>query len=203
MIEPRNQETSAEPTPSKTAEGHGVSSSMGVGEAQRPGSKSTARSHTSVAREPGDLEGALASMVDEGQERESRSQKPCQHAFEESDASVIPEKSPNSRVTPEEAMEGRDAANGKLEQRNAFRSQARLDALTHLARVGERAAENKGERFANLLSHIKLPLLREAYERLRPNKKAAAGIDGQTWSEYGENLEARLQDLQERVHRGS
>jgi len=157
----------------------------------------------SVAREPGDLEGALASMVDEGQEREGKSQEPCQHAFEESDASEVPQKSQNSRVTPEEAMEGRDAANGKLDQRNASRTQDRHDALTHLARVGERAAENKGERFANLLSHIKLPLLREAYERLRPNKKAAAGIDGQTWSEYGENLEARLQDLQERVHRGS
>jgi RNA-directed DNA polymerase len=157
----------------------------------------------SVAREPGDLEGALASMVDAGQGREGNSRNPGQHAFEGSDTLVVPQKSLNSRVTPEEGMEGRGVANGKLGQRNASRTQDRQDALTHLARVGERAAKKRGERFGNLLSHIKLPLLREAYEKLRPNKKAAAGIDGQTWSEYGENLEARLLDLQERVHRGS
>lgn len=75
---------------------------MGEGEALRPGSKSSARTHKSVAREPGDLEGALTSMVDEGQGREGESRNPGQHAFEGSDALVVPEKSPNSRVTPEE-----------------------------------------------------------------------------------------------------
>jgi group II intron reverse transcriptase/maturase len=155
------------------------------------------------ARKPGDLEGALTSMVDDGREREGRSHHPRQHAFEESDALVVPKKSANSWVTPEESMEERSAANGNPSQRNTPRAQDRNDVLTHLARVGERAKKKKGERFGNLLSHIKLPLLREAYERLRPNKKAAAGIDGQTWGEYGENLDARLLDLQERVHRGS
>jgi group II intron reverse transcriptase/maturase len=142
-------------------------------------------------------------MVSPEQGREGASHNPGQYAFEESDALVVPQKSPNSRVTPEETMEGRGAANGKLAQRNAFRAQDRQDAPTPLERVGERAARNRGERFGNLLSHIKLPLLREAYEKLRPNKKAAAGVDGQTWSEYGENLDAHLLDLQERVHRGS
>jgi group II intron reverse transcriptase/maturase len=142
-------------------------------------------------------------MVGEGHEREGKRHTPRHHAPEESDALVVPEKSSNSWVTPEETMEGRSAANGKLAQRNASRTQDRQDALTHLERVGERAARSKGERFGNLLSHIKLPLLREAYEKLRPNKRAAAGVDGQTWSEYGENLDANLLDLQERVHRGS
>ena len=48
---------------------------------------------------------------------------------------------------------------------------------------------------------MKVPLLKEAYQRLR--KKAAAGVDGETWSSYGEQLETRLLDLQDRVHRGS
>jgi RNA-directed DNA polymerase len=69
-----------------------------------------------------------------------------------------------------------------------------------LDRIGERAKQEKGEPFTNLLSHIKLPLLEQAYLSLR--KRAAAGVDGETWSSYGENLDARLLDLQDRVHRG-
>jgi group II intron reverse transcriptase/maturase len=185
------------------AEGHGVSSFEGEGETLRAGSKSLARMHTSDAREPGDLGTAPTSMVDEGHEREGNSHNPRHHVLEESDALVVPKKSSNSRVTREEVTEGRSAANGNSHQGNTFRAQDREDVHTHLARVGERAKENKGERFGNLLSHIKVPLLREAYERLRPKKRAAAGVDGETWSEYGENLDARLLDLQERVHRGS
>jgi group II intron reverse transcriptase/maturase len=156
-----------------------------------------------VARKPGDLEGALTPMVGEGQRREGETPKPRKYAFEESDMLVVPQKAPNSRVTPEEELEGRGVANGKPEPRNAFRAQDRADALTCLARVGERAKKGTVKRFDNLLSHIKLPLLRAAYEKLRPNKRAAAGVDGVTWTEYGENLDAKLLDLQDRVHRGS
>jgi len=46
-----------------------------------------------------------------------------------------------------------------------------------------------------------VPLLKEAYQRLR--KDAAAGVDGQTWAEYGEKLDANLLDLQDRIQRGS
>lgn len=70
-----------------------------------------------------------------------------------------------------------------------------------MERIGQRAQQRKGERFNNLLSHIKVPLLKEAYSALR--KDAAPGVDGVTWSEYGEQLDARLLDLQDRVHRGS
>ncbi|WP_234023593.1 group II intron reverse transcriptase/maturase [Sorangium cellulosum] len=120
---------------------------------------------------------------------------------EESDACVVPRKSPNTWVTPVEEMEGRHAAEGKPAERNALRAQDRKGALTDLARVGERAARNKGERFVNLLSHVRVPLLKEAYLRLRKN--AAAGVDGETWKSYGEQLDARLSDLQDRIHRGA
>jgi group II intron reverse transcriptase/maturase len=119
----------------------------------------------------------------------------------ESDGPIVPKKSANSRVTPEESMEGRGEANGKLDQRNASRAQDRQDALTHLDRVGKRATKEKGTRFDNLLSYIKAPLLKEAYERLRED--AAPGVDGETWSSYGERLDARLLDLQDRIQRGS
>jgi len=65
-------------------------------------------------------------------------------------------------------MEGKRAANGKLALRNAPRAQDRQGALTALERVGQRAKQRTGERFENLLSHIKAPLLKEAYNRLRP-----------------------------------
>jgi RNA-directed DNA polymerase len=46
-----------------------------------------------------------------------------------------------------------------------------------------------------------VPLLKDAYQRLR--RDASTGVDGVTWAEYGEKLEERLADLQDRVHRGS
>ncbi len=42
--------------------------------------------------------------------------------------------------------------------------------------------------------------LREEYFALKRN--SAPGVDGQTWKQYGENLEANLQDLSSRLHRG-
>lgn len=192
-----------EPTLWEYADGHGgVPNNVDLESPLLPGSKNSASAHRSHAREPGDLEGADPSMVDGRHGREGRSHNP-QQSFEESDARTVPtcKKSANSWVTPEESMEGNRAANGTLAPRNAHRAQDRESALTGLERVGQRAKEKKGEQFTNLLSHIKVPLLKEAYECL--NKKAAPGVDGITWSEYGENLGARLLDLQDRVHRGS
>jgi group II intron reverse transcriptase/maturase len=74
-------------------------------------------------------------------------------------------------------------------------AQDRVSALTALERVGQRAKQGKGERFTNLLNHIRVPLLKEAYNRLR--KDAAPGVDGV------KTLDDRLGDLQDRVHRGS
>ena len=192
-----------EPTQSDHADGHGkVPNNVGLEPQLPPGSKSSARSHRSRAREPGDLEGAGTSMVDGRHRREGKSRNP-QQTFEESDARTVPtcKKSANSRVTPEESMEGKRAANGKLAPRNAPRAQDRQGALTVLERVGQRAKQRTGEQFENLLSHIKVPLLEEAYNRLK--KDAAPGVDGVTWRKYGENLDARLRDLQDRVQRGS
>ena len=75
-----------------------------------PESKSTARSHMSSAREPGDLDGARRVMVTPEQPREGIRRKPGRRASEESDALVVPKKSAKTRVTPVESMEGRGAA---------------------------------------------------------------------------------------------
>jgi len=173
-----------------------------------PGSeKSSARLQTLPAREPGDLEGASSLVVGGRQAREGEEPQsagvhaPKPQASEESDAGMVPKKSAKTWATPVESMEGRPAAKGKLAQRNAHRTLSRGSALTHLERVGERARKKTGEKFTNLLSHIRVPLLKEAYERLR--RRAAPGVDGETWSSYGVDLDARLLDLEARVHRGN
>ncbi len=161
----------------------------------------SARLHMPHARESGDLAEASPPVVGGRQSREGDEPQAVADAREESRALVVPKRPANSAVTPEERVEGRGAANGKLAEGNTLRAQDRASVLTHLARVGERAREQKKEQFSNLLSHIKEPLLREAYQRIA--KKASTGVDGVTWAQYGEHLDARLRDLQERVHRGS
>lgn len=194
---------SPEPTRSITAEGHGTpaenvgrgSGCSGRGHGVRHAIKSLMHGNRETSEEP-------SARVREGQGREGASRTP-QQCSEESDALVVPtcKKSTKTWVTPVESMEGRSAANEELVPRNTSRAQDRQDVLTHLERVGRRAEERKEERFNNLLSNIKAPLLKEAYQRLR--KDAASGVDGETWSTYGENLDARLLDLQDRVQRGS
>ena len=63
------------------------------------------------------------------------------------------------------------------------------------------ARKDKDVRFTALLHHVDVDRLRAAYFALRP--KAAPGVDGVTWHEYGQDLEENLEDLHRRVHRGS
>jgi group II intron reverse transcriptase/maturase len=60
---------------------------------------------------------------------------------------------------------------------------------------------NRKERFAALLHHVDIQLLRFAFSRLK--RDAAPGVDGIRWKEYEQNLEANLADLHGRVHRGA
>ena len=63
------------------------------------------------------------------------------------------------------------------------------------------AATDKEARFTALLHHVDVDRLRMAYFALSP--KAAPGVDGVTWADYGVDLEDNLRDLHARVHRGA
>ena len=65
----------------------------------------------------------------------------------------------------------------------------------------EAARKDKKQRFTALLHHVSIDRLRDSYHSLK--KKAAPGVDGMTWQEYGETLEVRLADLYGRIHRGA
>ena len=83
-----------------------------------------------------------------------------------------------------------------------FRTQSRGNAKPGLERIREAAGRDRRQKFTALLHHVyDVEMLRKAYEGVNP--KAAAGVDGQTWKQYGKGLEERLQDLSERLQRGA
>jgi len=120
-----------------------------------------------------------------------------------SDRPTVPRKSPNkARPSAAEGMEGRGLAKGNPSQQNVSRALNRVDAPSALERVRQAAKKDKKLRFTTLLHHIyDLDMLRFAYRRL--TREAAAGVDGETWRHYGEDLEQHLQDLSVRLKRGA
>jgi len=71
---------------------------------------------------------------------------------------------------------------------------------TNLTRIGVKARQEPGLVFTSLYHHIyDVDNLRACYDALAANK--AAGVDGVTKAEYGENLEENLRDLSARLRR--
>jgi RNA-directed DNA polymerase len=120
-----------------------------------------------------------------------------------SDGSTVPTNSLNKAEGPAaEAKEGRELAKGNSLECNALRTQGRESTPSALERVRQAARKDQKQRFTALLHHIHdVERLRTAY--LATKKDAAAGVDGETWEHYGENLEANLQELSHRLKRGA
>jgi RNA-directed DNA polymerase len=129
----------------------------------------------------------------------------------QSDSGIVPMKPPNntdgantadSPTAPKvaEVVEGRPLA-----KENAVEPQGtghRTGLSLHRALDGIRQAdrEKRKTKLVSLYHHVSaIENLRWAYHEIRRN--AAAGIDGQTWEEYGKNLEANLADLSGRLAR--
>ena len=98
-------------------------------------------------------------------------------------------------------VEGRRSAEGNAAGETRPGRRAGQGALSGLDRVRRVARRDRDARFTALLHHVGVERLRAAYRALRP--KAAPGVDGVTWDAYGHSLEANLQDLHARVHRGA
>lgn len=122
----------------------------------------------------------------------------------QSDGCIVPEKSSNK---PEQAgaerMEGRQPAKGNARARPMPRTQGREDGMTAvLERIRLAVRRDKTEKLTSLYHHVyNVEHLREAYFRLK--REAAPGVDGQTWQQYGQNLETNLQDVSGRLRRGA
>ena len=125
------------------------------------------------------------------------------HGRGKSDRPIVPGKLPNNAEEPAaEAVEGRGRTKGNSPECNALRTQSREGASSALERVRQAARNDRKQRFTALLHHVyAIARLRAAYSALQ--RDAAAGVDGETWRHYGENLETNLQDLSGRLQRGA
>ena len=120
-----------------------------------------------------------------------------------SDRPVVVTK-PSNKATEvaAERMERRGLAKGKTPRQNTDRTLDRIIVQSALGRIRQAAVKDKRQRFTGLMHHIyNLSMLREAYYGLK--RDAAPGIDGETWREYGEDLESNLEDLSARLRRGA
>jgi group II intron reverse transcriptase/maturase len=71
-----------------------------------------------------------------------------------------------------------------------------------LERIRQAVRREKEAKLTSLYHHVyNVRHLREAYYGLK--KKAAPGVDGETWQHYGEDLEAKLKNLSGRLARGA
>jgi RNA-directed DNA polymerase len=120
----------------------------------------------------------------------------------QSDPAIVAVKSPNKSARAEaEAMEPRTGAEENADQQNTSRTLSRERVNSALERVRQRARQKKKEKFTALLHHINPDSLKLAFYALK--RDAAPGVDGMTWKEYEQHLDARIEELHGRVHRGA
>ncbi len=133
--------------------------------------------------------------------REGKSRNPDMNVVEESDWLIVPKKVANE-AQAEELLEGRGQTKENAGQPVAGSTQSEQTAMTGLERVRQKARTDKQIRFTAILHHVRVEQLRDSYESLK--RQAAAGVDGQTWRQYGEErLMEKLEDLHGRIHRGA
>ena len=68
-------------------------------------------------------------------------------------------------------------------------------------RIAQVAQERPQEGFTSLNHYLDVQWLKAAYERVKPD--SAPGVDGQSWADYGKDLEKNLRSLLDRVKSGS
>jgi RNA-directed DNA polymerase len=96
--------------------------------------------------------------------------------------------------------EGRDQPERNLCEERRVRTQSRVTWPANLVRVNAAARRAVQTRFTALMHHINLEALERAFRRQK--RRASAGVDGITVTEYEQNLQANLQDLCDRIHTG-
>jgi RNA-directed DNA polymerase len=133
---------------------------------------------------------------------QAQSQTAGMHAREESDSGRVPMNQPNKAgKLLAEAGEGRPGINENIAPSRTRSTQSRESVSQGLRGVRQRAIDNKQEKFTALLHHLTVEVLRESYFALQ--RKAAPGVDGMTWKQYGEGLDDRLTRLHSRIHSGA
>jgi len=124
------------------------------------------------------------------------------HGREKSDPAIVAVRPTNKAGQPvAEPVEPRAGTEGNARQQSTRRAQDRESVSQALDRVRTAARQRKKERFTALFHHITIELLRLSFFALK--RDAAPGVDGVTWQDYEADLEPKLRDLHDRVHRGA
>ena len=129
------------------------------------------------------------------------------HVAGDSDSSIVPEKSANKSDVPSlaESMEERGLTKENTGQLLLDRTQRRnsdgspfVPRSRGLLGIRQAAQKDKNLKFTSLLNHVTPELLRASFLDLK--KQAAPGIDGETWSDYANDYERRIEDLHGQIH---
>lgn len=121
-----------------------------------------------------------------------------------SDESIVPAKWTNKVCAEQsaESVEESDSTKRNAKQTALPRTQGRTERKSSgLHGVREAARQDSKLKFTALLHHVNEDCLTEAFFNLK--KAAAAGVDGVSWHDYEQNLEANISDLHDRIHRGA
>src|SRR5471030_1092819 len=152
--------------------------------------------------EPGRSHVRPATASRPGPHREGEEPKPMTHGRGKSDSAIVATNPTNKAGRPAaESEERRAEAKGNADQHSTRRAQDRESVSQALDRIRQVAKQRKKERFTSLLHHVNVGLLRLAFFALK--RDAAPGVDGVTWQDYEADLERKLADLHDRVHRGA
>jgi group II intron reverse transcriptase/maturase len=101
-----------------------------------------------------------------------------------------------------ERVEGRGLPKENKQQQNMLRTQRREGVLSELQLIHQKARADRKMRFTTLMHHIyNIDMLRWSYLEIK--RKAAPGVDKETWASYGKDLEKNLYTLSDRLKCGS
>ena len=140
----------------------------------------------------------------EGRPEKATGQTSGVHVVGESDDLIVPAKQANNVGQPAtaESAEGRRSTKGNVFAVGRAPDTAPDQRVDRLEGVRQVARRDKQVRFTALLHHVTPQLLFTSFYQLK--REASPGVDGQTWQEYDdEGLLDRIDDLHDRVHRGT
>ena len=130
------------------------------------------------------------------------------HGHEKSDPEIVAMGSRRSREKPRkcgptaaELVERRAGTKGNAGQQSTLRAQDRVgvsQALDRIRQAARQTRRNGSPRFSTTSTPKHC-----AWRSNALKKDAAPGVDGVTWSDYEVDLERKLEELHDRVHRGA
>lgn len=143
-------------------------------------------------------------MMPVGRSGKATSHTPDVDVSGKSDGRVVPAKDPNKGdvTSSSEGPEGSRPTKENTQQQTPVPGTAPdMGGSSRLPRVREVARQDKRKRFTTLLHHVTVALLKASFFALK--REASPGVDGVTWQAYATDLNARLEKLHDRVHRGT